>query len=1287
MGSSKDSPTLYQHLLSKQQKADILNDFQRASYWSHLTFRWLNPVFEKGSRQRLELEHVPSVPSTETAENSFALLQESLRKQKKETFPGLSRAIINAIRKPLITNAIFAGLNTVSSYLGPFLITNFVELLSDKDTNTQKNYGYILACLFFVSKMVESLSQRQWYFGARRIGILVRSSLMVSIYNKSLSIKNSSSSTGKIINLLDVDVERIGDFFWYIHGIWLLPVQIFLALAILYRSLGAAASLATLLATVLVMISNTPLANSQENLNSKIMEAKDSRIKATAEALKSMRILKLHSWESAYLDKLLKLRDIERSYLKKYLYTCSAIAFLFWASPTLVSVTAFGVCILVQKPLTAGTVLSALATFRILQDPIYNLPELVSMMTQTKVSIDRIQDFLSKNNQKKLSCMANTTLVENIAIEIEAGEYTWEADSSLNKSTLKIDRKISIMKGDKVAVCGPVGSGKTSLLCSIIGEMSRITGSGGRVFGSQAYAPQSAWIQTGTVQENVLFGKEMDKELYEEVLEACGLDTDVRQWGKGDLTVVGERGVNLSGGQKQRIQLSRALYNDADVYLLDDPFSAVDAHTGAHLFKECLMGLMSSKTVVYVTHQLEFLRAADLVLVMKDGRIVQSGKYEDLISQDEGEFAKQMSAHEQSLTQIAPIQNRRLSIARHSKKKIELDNIRPCYPVPNFDLVDTSYEEERESGRVKWNIYHTFVTSAYQGALIPVILLCHCLFQALQIGSNYWIAWASERERDSQQVTKVKLIGIFALLSAASSAFILGRAVLLATIAIETAQQLFVRMIKSVFRAPLYFFDLTPSSRILNRCSTDQSILDTDIPYRLAGLVFALIQLLSIVILMTQVAWPVFVVFVIALVISAWYQNYYISTARELARMVGIRKAPILHHFSESIAGKATICCFNQEERFFKKNLKLIDDYSRITFHNSATMEWLSVRTNFLFNVVFSVLLVILVSLPRDTVDPSLAGLAVTYGLSLNVLQAWVIWNFCNVENKMISVERILQISNTPSEAPLVVKEFRPNESWPTKGTIEINNLHIKYRPDLPTILKGISCVFPGGMKVGVVGRTGSGKSTLIQALFRVMEPSDGSIVIDGVDISLLGLHDLRSKLSIIPQDPTLFQGTVRTNLDPLQQYSDAHIWEVLCKCHLEEIVKGDDRRLDAPVVEDGGNWSVGQRQLICLARALLMKRKILVLDEATASVDTATDNFIQKTIQQETSNSTVVTIAHRIPTVIDSDLVLVLEAGKILEFNSPQNLLRDDSSAFSKLVMEYWGRSKVDGSHESGRS
>lgn len=393
--------------------------------------------------------------------------------------------------------------------------------------------------------------------------------------------------------------------------------------------------------------------------------------------------------------------------------------------------------------------------------------------------------------------------------------------------------------------------------------------------------------------------------------------------------------------------------------------------------------------------------------------------------------------------------------------------------------------------------------------------------------------------------------------------------------------------------------------------------------------------------------------------------------------MVGIRKAPILHHFSESITGATTIRCFGQEDRFMEKNLSLIDDYSRVAFHNSSTMEWLCVRINFLFNFVFFLVLVILVSLPRSAIDPSLAGLAATYGLNLNVLQAWVIWNLCNVENKMISVERVLQFSNIPSEAPLVIEDCRPKPDWPTKGTIELENLQVQYKPTLPVVLKGITCTFPGEKKIGVVGRTGSGKSTLIQALFRVVEPSGGRIIIDGVDISTIGLQDLRSRLGIIPQDPTLFQGTIRTNLDPLQEHTDQEIWEVLNKCHLVDIVRLDQRLLDAPVAEDGDNWSVGQRQLVCLARVLLKKRRILVLDEATASIDTATDNVIQETIRKETCRCTVITVAHRIPTVIDNDLVLVLDNGMIVEYDKPKILLEDKSSWFSKLVAEFLRSSK----------
>ncbi|KAA8529725.1 hypothetical protein F0562_034175 [Nyssa sinensis] len=1156
--------------------------------------------------------------------------------------------------------------------MGPFLITNFVNSLSRKPDASSHNNGLILAFILFFAKTVESLSQRQWYFGAQRVGIQIRAALMVLVYKKSLSIKYTSPSTGKIINFINADIEKIGEFCLHIHEVWLLPFQVFLALLILYRNLGAIPSIAALFTTVLIMVSNTPLAKRQKRLHSKIMEAKDSRIKSTSETLKSMRVLKLHSWESTFLKSLLQLREIERSWLKRYLYTCSAVAFLFWASPTMVSVITFGACITLKTPLSPGAVFSALATIRALGEPIYNLPELISMIAQTKVSLDRIQEFIMEEDLD--TPITNKSLeASDIAIEIEDGEYTWEINSK--KPTIQITERMKIWKGYKVAICGSVGSGKSSLLCGMLGEISRMSGAGIKVYGSKAYVPQSAWIQTGTVRDNVLFGNQMNEQFYEAVLDACALNQDVLMWADRDLSVVGERGMKLSGGQKQRIQLARAIYSDSDVYFLDDPFSAVDAHTGAHLFKKCLFQLLSNKTVVYVIHQLEFLHASDLVLVMKDGRIVQSGKYEALMQDHHSELVRLMDGHIKSLRQVNPLQEHNVV---HEGNEIEMTEKNFECPISRSNISESN-NEETETGRVKWPVYSMFVTSAYRGALAPVILLCQALFQGLQMGSNYWIAWATEEEG---RVSKEHLIAIFALMSGWSSIFMLGRTVLLSTIALKAAQSLFLGMTTSIFRAPMSFFDYTPSSQILNRSSKDQSTVDTDIPYRLAGLAFALIQLFSIIILMCMVYWKVSLLFIAVIVISIWYQAYYITTARELARMIGTRKAPILHHFSESISGAATIRCFNQEDNFFLKNLNLIDNYSCVAFHNSATMEWLSVRINFLFNFSFFIVLMILVTLPSSSIDPSLAGLAATFGLNLNVLQAWVIWNLCNVENKMISVERILQFSKIPSEAPLVIETCRPEPKWPINGRIELENLHVRYSPALPVVLRGISCTFPGGKKIGVVGRTGCGKSTLVQALFRVVEPSEGRILIDGLDICKIGLQDLRSSLSIIPQDPTLFQGTMRTNIDPLQQHSDQEIWEVLKKCHLAEIVRHDERLLSAPVAEDGGNWSVGQRQLVCLARVLLQNRRILVLDEATAAVDTATDNVIQKTIREETIEFTVITVAHRIPTIIDNDLVLVLDEGKTVDYDSPTQLLKDNSSAFSKLVTEFLRRSSKSDCH-----
>ncbi|KAK7395420.1 hypothetical protein VNO78_15978 [Psophocarpus tetragonolobus] len=458
--------------------------------------------------------------------------------------------------------------------------------------------------------------------------------------------------------------------------------------------------------------------------------------------------------------------------------------------------------------------------------------------------------------------------------------------------------------------------------------------------------------------------------------------------------------------------------------------------------------------------------------------------------------------------------------------------------------------------------------------------------------------------------------------------------------------------------------------------STDQSAVDTDIPNQIESFSFSVIQLLGIIVVMSQVAWQVFIVFIPVIAVSIWYQQYYIPSARELSRLVGVCKAPIIQHFAETISGTSTIRSFDQQPRFQETNMKLTDGYSRPKFNIVSAMEWLCFRLDMLSLMTFAFSLIFLISIPPGIIDPGIAGLAVTYGLNLNMIQAWVIWNLCNLENKIISVERILQYTIIPSEPPLVVEENRPDPSWPSHGEVDIQDLQVRYAPHLPLVLRGLTCKFRGGLKTGIVGRTGSGKSTLIQTLFRIVEPTFGEILIDNINISSIGLHDLRSRLSIIPQDPTMFEGTVRNNLDPLEEYTDEQIWEALDKCQLGDEVRKKEGKLDSAVSENGENWSMGQRQLVCLGRVLLKKSKVLVLDEATASVDTATDNLIQQTLRQHFSDSRVITIAHRITSVLDSDMVMLLSQGLIDEYDTPTSLLENKSSSFAQLVAEYTMRS-----------
>ncbi|XP_034677988.1 ABC transporter C family member 3-like [Vitis riparia] len=1261
----------------KSKGEAAVTPFSKAGFFSLLTFSWMGPLIAEGNKKTLDLEDVPQLDTSNSIVGVFPEFRNKLQcdsggSSGVTTFK-LVKALIFASWAEILLTALFVLLNTLASYVGPYLIDTFVQYLNGR--REIKYEGYLLIMAFFVAKLVECISVRHWFFRLQQVGIRIRAVLITMIYNKGLTLSCQSKqghSTGEIINIMSVDAQRIGDFSRYMHDPWMVIVQVTLALLILYKNLGLA-SVAAFFATVIIMLTNVPLGKWQEKFQDKLMESKDKRMKATAEILRNMRILKLQGWEMKFLSKIVDLRKNETDWLKKYLYTSAMTTFVFWGAPTFVSVVTFGTCMLIGIPLESGKIVSSLATFRILQEPIHGLPDLISMIAQTKVSLDRIASFLCLDDLQSDVIERLPEGSSDTAIQISAGNFSWDL-SSPNPTLKQIN--LRVCRGMRVAVCGTVGSGKSSLLSCMLGEVPKISGIL-KLCGTKAYVAQSPWIQSGKIEENILFGKEMDRERYDRVLDACSLKKDLEVLSFGDQTVIGERGINLSGGQKQRIQIARALYQNADIYLFDDPFSAVDAHTGTHLFKECLLGLLGTKTVIYVTHQVEFLPVADLILVMKDGRITQAGKYNEILNSGT-DFMELVDAHKKALLALNSVDSGNIGGTSELVEKEENKGGQNCTAEeingPKGQLVQ---EEEREKGKVGLSVYWKYIRTAYGGALVPFILLSQILFQLLQIGSNYWMAWASPVSADVKPAVRGStIIIVYVALAIGSSFCVLSRAMLLVTAGYKTATILFNKMHLCVFRAPMSFFDATPSGRILNRASTDQSTIDISIAKRVGAFAFSLIQLLGIIAVMSQIAWQVFVVFIPVIATCIWYQQYYIPSGRELVRLAGVCIAPVIQHFSETIAGSMTIRGFDQESRFRDTNMKLIDGYMRPNFNIAGAMQWLCFRLDMLSSVTFAFSLVFLISVPEGVIDPGIAGLAVIYGFSLNMLQAWVIWNLCNMENKIIAVERLLQYTSIPSEPPLVIEENRPACCWPSHGQVDIQDLQVRYAPHMPLVLRGLTCTFPGGMKTGIVGRTGSGKSTLIQTLFRIVEPLAGQIMIDGTNISSIGLHDLRSRLSIIPQDPTMFEGTVRSNLDPLEEYSDEQIWEALDKCQLGDEVRKKEGKLDTAVIENGENWSMGQRQLVCLGRVLLKKSKVLVLDEATASVDTATDNLIQQTLRQHFVDSTVITIAHRITSVLDSDMVLLLDHGLIEEYDTPTRLLQNKSTSFAKLVAEYTVRS-----------
>ncbi|KAL4375617.1 hypothetical protein HN51_009570 [Arachis hypogaea] len=1254
---------------------DIVTPFAKAGFFSRMTFWWLNPLMKKGKEKTLEDEDIPKLREPDRAESCYSVFIEQLNKQKQKEptlQPSVFWTIMSCHWREIWISGFFAFIKVVTLSCGPLLLNAFI--LVAEGNESFKYEGYVLAISLFFAKIIESLSQRQWYFRCRLVGMKVRSLLTAAIYKKQLKLSNAARlehSGGEIMNYVTVDAYRIGEFPFWFHQMWTTSFQICIALVILVRAIGVA-TIASMVVIILTVLCNAPLAKLQQKFQSKLMVAQDERLKANSEALVNMKVLKLYAWEKHFKKAIEGLRNVELEMLSAVQSRKAYNIFLFWSSPILVSAASFAACYFLEIPLHANNVFTFVATLRLVQEPITTIPDVIGVVIQSKVAFARIGKFLEASELQNANCR-KSCVDDNLrgSISTKSADFSWE--DNVSKPTLR-NINLEVRHGQKVAICGEVGSGKSTLLATILGEVPNTKGTI-EVYGSFAYVSQTAWIQSGTIKENILFGADLDPQRYEETLYRSSLIKDLELFPYGDLTEIGERGVNLSGGQKQRIQLARALYQNADIYLLDDPFSAVDAHTATNLFKEYIMEGLAGKTVLLVTHQVDFLPAFDSVMLMLDGEILQAAPYHHLLESSR-EFQELVEAHKKTAGSDHQVDTPSAKRDSTSGREIKQDFLEKKLEASNENKLIK--QEEREIGDTGLKPYIQYLNQMKGYIYFAAATLCHILFVTGQIIQNSWMA----ANVDNPHIKTLKLILVYLLIGVVSIVFMLIRTFLIAALGLLSSKHLFSQLMNSLFRAPMSFYDSTPLGRILSRVSADMSIVDLDVPFYLAYTVGGTTNFYSNLAVLSFVSWQVLFVAIPLVFAAIQLQKYYFATAKALMRLNGTTKSFVANHVAETNAGAVTIRAFKEEDRFFKKNLDLIDVNASPFFHSFTSNEWLIQRLETISAVVLSAAALCMVVLPPETFPAGFIGMALSYGLSLNNSLVFSIQFQCTLANYIVSVERINQYMYIPSEAPEVIEGNRPPVNWPDAGKVEISNLQIRYRANGPLVLHGITCTFEGGHKIGIVGRTGSGKSTLISALFRLVEPAGGRIVMDGVDISSIGLHDLRSHLGVIPQDPTLFNGTVRYNLDPLSQHSDEEIWEVLGKCQLREAVQEKEKGLDSSVVEDGSNWSMGQRQLFCLGRALLRRSRILVLDEATASIDNATDLILQKTIRTEFADCTVITVAHRIPTVMDCTKVLSISDGKLVEYDEPKKLMKREGSLFGKLVKEYWSHFQSAESH-----
>ncbi|KAF2184709.1 ATP-dependent bile acid permease-like protein [Zopfia rhizophila CBS 207.26] len=1451
-----------------------------ASVLSLATFGWVDAIVWKGFRKTYELSDVWNLPPKDKAGTVIA----NYRQVKKTSI--LAFHLLKYFKRSLLIQASWAVMSGLLTFAPTLLLKAILEYVEAPEF-TPKNAAWFYVILLFVSGCASALADGQALWLGRKICIRLRAVIIGEIYAKALKRKvaagsdkilgeekkkseenaepkgrlkrimtfgrkkkkategpkddetqnpesDSQVTTGAIINLMAVDAFKVSEICAYLHFLWAnTPVQVIVAVVLLYRILGYS-SIAGIGMMIVLLPINIYVSRQFAKIQKLILAATDARIHTTNEVLSNIRIIKFFAWEQRFIGLVNEKRHTELKYLRKRYMLWATAATIWSGSPVLITFLSFLVYTKVEKKdLVPSVAFTALSLFQILRIPLDQLADMVAHVQESKVSVDRIEEYLNEPETEKYTQLVTKKVDENgqPIIGFEDGTFSWGGKDMQDKAAAEafklMDLDIKFRVGELNVVVGPTGSGKTSLLMALLGEMTKLKGDvylpGGRsredlrldpgtgLTESVAYCAQQAWLVNGTVKDNIVFASPWDAKRYKDVIIACSLQRDLEILDAGDQTLVGEKGVTLSGGQKQRISLARAMYSNARHVLLDDVLSAVDSHTAKWIFDQGLMGpLMYNRTCILVTHNVGLcLPHSEFAVVLDNGRVTAQGSATEVI--DSGKLTEDLSKSRPASRGASGVPSRVPSDIGGEEATGEVSHANgmangnangsadPKKPARN------PYEESKAEGGVKLSIITMYLRAMgpwYYWIGAAVVFAAQ---QGSSVATNVWIrTWANayaekgvmstsshrfpvthapgfsglgtcltsgtcswnipflaqpEDKHYSYNLVQTSLtnsdsevdsgyfLGVYAILGLIFMLITFIREGFLFGGSLAASRRVHQRLIQAITHAKFRFFDQTPLGQLMNRFSKDIESVDQEVAPVAIGVVHCLASIITIVILISVITPGFLIAGTFITILYTLIGRFYLNSSRDLKRLESVHRSPLYQQFGETLSGMTTIRAYGDERRFIRENLNRINTQHRPFIYLWAANRWLAFRVD-VVGAMVSFFAGVFVVRNVGRIDAGAAGLALTYAVTFTENVLWFVRLYSSNEQNMNSVERIKEYLDVDQEAAPIVPENRPPSNWPSQGSVEFIHYSTRYRPDFDLVLKNITFKILPGEKVGIVGRTGAGKSSLALALFRALEAEEGKILVDDVDIGLIGLQDLRENIVMVPQDPTLFTGTIRSNLDPFSLFTDEEIFTALREVHLISTLStststtaspeqpgtpkaidipnptltsvpvdisasfaasttnpgsiltntvfkhgetGEDsviiippttssnehgslqtenknpfRHLSSPVSESGSNLSQGQRQLLCLARALLKSPKVLLMDEATASIDYATDAKIQETIRE--IKNTTITVAHRLMTIIDYDKVLVLDKGEVVEFGDPWDLIRKEDGSFKGM-------------------